>query len=292
MVWDVVVVGGGPAGLFAAISAAEAGARALVLERMPTPARKLLASGGGACNLTHEGEIADLLAHYGGGDRPGDAGRFLRPALYAFSNTDLVHWCAQRGVPLAGDPAGRVFPCSRRAGDVLDLLLAEARWRRVELRTGVRVRSVRVERSRFVVVGSLDGELVVEGKTVVLATGGRSYPSLGATGDGYRLAVSLGHSVVPPRPALVALRIERRAFAPFAPCAGVSLSTALSVGRGRKRVASGHGDVLFTHRGLSGPAVLDLSRHVLPGDVVRVGLLPGAGDLPATEARLAAEIAA
>ncbi|GAB4308612.1 MAG: aminoacetone oxidase family FAD-binding enzyme [Candidatus Bipolaricaulota bacterium] len=292
MVWDVVVVGGGPAGLFAAISAAEAGARALVLERMPTPARKLLTSGGGACNLTHEGEIADLLAHYGGGDRPGDAGRFLRPALYAFSNTDLVHWCAQRGVPLAGDPAGRVFPCSRRAGDVLDLLLAEARWRRVELRTGVRVRSVRVERSRFVVVGSLDGELVVEGKTVVLATGGRSYPSLGATGDGYRLAVSLGHSVVPPRPALVPLRIERETFAPFTPCAGVSLSTALSLVRGSTRVAGGHGEILFTHRGLSGPAVLDLSRHVLPGDVVRVGLLPGAGDLPATEARLAAEIAA
>ncbi|QAA75879.1 MAG: Uncharacterized protein YhiN [Candidatus Bipolaricaulis sibiricus] len=292
MVWDVVVLGGGPAGLFAAISAAEEGARSIVLEHLPSPGRKLLASGGGACNLTHEGEVADFLAHYGGGDRPGDAGRFLRPALYGFSNKDLSRYCADRGLPLAADQHGRVFPRSRRATDVLAILLAAARRRRVELRTGFRIRSVRVERSKFVVFDSPEGEPTLEGTTLVLATGGRSYPTLGATGDGYRLAASLGHAVVPPRPALVPLRIERETFAPFTPCAGVSLSTALSLVRGAKKVASGHGEILFTHRGLSGPAVLDLSRHVLPGDVVRVGLLPGAGDLPATEARLAAEIAA
>ncbi len=293
MAWDVVVVGGGPAGLFAAISAAEAGARALVLEHMATPARKLLASGGGVGNLTHVGGIADFLHHYGGGDRPGDAGRFLRPALYGFSNTDLVNWCAQRGVPLAGDPDGRVFPCSRRGGDVLDLLLAEARWRKVGLRTGVRVRSVRVERSRFVILTSADEKTVAEGAALVLATGGRSYPSLGPTGDGYRLAASLGHSIAPPRPALVPVIVKRTAFAPFVPCAGVSLPAAVvSVVREGRQVTTAQGDVLFTHRGLSGPAVLNLSRYVLPGDVIRVSLAPGLGELRAADRRLIEEIEA
>jgi predicted Rossmann fold flavoprotein len=293
MAWDMVVVGGGPAGLFAAIAAAERGARALVLEHMSNPGRKLLASGGGQCNLTHGGEIMDFLPHYGGGTRPGEAGRFLRPALYAFSNRDLVTWCTRWGVPLTEDPDGRVFPISRRAQDVLDLLLAEARRRRVELRTGVRVRSLRVERSRFVVLTAAGQKPVVEGLTLVLATGGRSYPSLGATGDGYRLAASLGHSVVSPRPALAPVVIERNAFSPFVPCAGVSLpGAAVAVVREKRTIAEKEGDVLFTHRGLSGPAVLNLSRYVLPGDSVRVSPLAGSGSIDLAEQRLTAEIAA
>ncbi len=293
MAWDVVVVGGGPAGLFAAVAAAERGARALVLEHMSNPGRKLLASGGGQCNLTHGGEIMDFLPHYGGGTRPGEAGRFLRPALYAFSNSDLVTWCTRRGVSLTEDPDGRVFPISRRAQDVLDLLLAEARQRRVELRTGVRVRSLRVERSRFVVLTAAEQKSVVEGLTLVLATGGRSYPSLGATGDGYRLAASLGHAVVSPRPALAPVVVKRNAFSPFVPCAGVSLpGAAVAVVRAGRPIAEESGDVLFTHRGLSGPAILNLSRHVFPGDVVLASLLPGSGDIRSTEGRLAAEVAA
>lgn len=265
----------------------------MVLEHMSNPGRKLLSSGGGQCNLTHGGEIANFLPRYGGGARPGEAGRFLRPALYAFSNRDLVSWCARRGVPLTEDPDGRVFPSSRRAQDVLDPLLAEARRRRVELRTGVRVRSVRVERSRFVVLTSPGEKPVADGVALVLATGGRSYPSLGSTGDGYRLAASLGHSVVPPRPALVPLVIERKSFCPFVPCAGVSLAGAtVALVRAGRPVAEGKGDVLFTHRGLSGPAVLDLSRSVCPGDVLRVPLLPRLGDVHAAGEKLQAEIEA
>jgi predicted Rossmann fold flavoprotein len=258
---------------------------------MPTPGRKLLASGGGHCNLTHGGEIADFLDHYGGGDRPGAGGRFLRPALYAFSNAALAAYCAERGVPVVEDRDGRVFPASRRAQDVLDLLLREARRERVEIRTGVRARSVEKKRAGFVVRARDRGQPVAGGRTLILSTGGRSYPALGATGDGYRLAASLGHRIVPPHPALAPLIIERDAFAPFAGCAGVSLpGMAVAVVRDGRRKAEARGDVLFTHRGLSGPAVLDLSRHVRPGDELRVPLLPSGGDLPAVAEGLGARI--
>ncbi len=289
MTWDVIVAGGGPAGLMAAIAAAEAGARVALLERGPTLGGKLPASGGGQGNVTHSGEVADLLPHYGGGEKPGEARRFLRPALYAFSNRDLMAWLEERGVSTVEDPDGRVFPRSRKAEDVLELLLAEARTRRVGLRVGVRVGSV------WVVGGGLSAFAegartpLARGRALVLATGG---PSYGGTGDGYRIAASLGHRVVPPRPALVPLRIERRAFAPFSLCAGVALRGArVTFLRGGTRIAEREGDVLFTHRGLSGPAVLDLSRHALPGDVVRIPLLPGCGTPREAEEKILAEIA-
>lgn len=288
--WDVVVVGGGPAGLVAAIAAAERGARALVLERMPAPGGKLLVSGGGRGNVTHGGEIAEFLVHYHGGGRPGAAGRFLRPALQAFTNRDLMAYCAQRGVPLEEGPDGRVFPISRRAGDVVDLLLGEVRRRRVELCTEARVRAVRPDRGGFTVSTERGA---VSGRTVVLATGGRSYPSLGSSGDGYRLAASLGHRIVPLGPGLVPVVVARTAFAPFAGCAGVAVrGTEVALVRGGKVLSRRQGDVLFTHRGLSGPAILDLSRTVVPGDVLRVALAPGVGDVAAAQRRLAEEITA
>lgn len=288
-----MVVGGGPAGLFAALAAAEAGARTLVLERTDRPGGKLLVAGSGRCNLTHGGEVASFLRHYGGGDRPTDGGRFLRPALYAFSNEDLAVWFARRGLPLEEEPDGRVFPSSRRAEDVLDLLLSVARKRKVELRTGVLVRSAKRGGGGVIVSADDRPGPILRGRTLVLATGGRSSPSLGTAGDGYRLAAALGHRIVPPRPALVPVVVENEAFALFAACAGVSLSgTSVVVARGGRRIAEGSGDVLFTHRGLSGPAVLNLSRYVLPGDVIRVSLLPGLGGVARVEQCLAAEIAA
>lgn len=291
MIYDVLVVGAGPAGLFSAVSAARAGARTLLCERMRSPARKLLVSGSGQCNFTHAGPIAAFLERYG------PAGKFLRPALYGFTNDDFTDFLAGRGVESETTEAGKVFPRSRRARDVLDALLAEARSLGVELRTDARVGSAESAGEGFAVqVAAGEGAAgnALRTSALVIATGGRSYPKTGSSGDGYALARAFGHGLVEPRPALapvVAATAGPAAFGPFASCAGASVpAAAVRVFRDGRKRAAGRGDVLFTHRGLSGPGILDLSRWMGPGDTVLVSLVSPTEDPAATEARLLGEL--
>lgn len=283
----MIVVGAGPAGLMAALAAAEEGAKTLVLEREKGPGGKLPWSGGGRGNLTHAGEIEELLRHYHGGERPGEAARFLRPALYAFSNQDLVRFFTARGLPLVREPDGRIFPKTQRARDALVVLLSELARLGATLETGARVLSLRPRGQGFRVETVRRAFL---GHTVVLATGGRAR---NPAPDGYALAASLGHRIAPLKPALVPVRLEPQAFAPFSSCAGMSLKgTRVRLLRAGKRRAQKEGDVLFTHAGLSGPAILDLSREIEPGDVLRVVLAPMLRDISAAEKRLQEAMAA
>lgn len=260
---DVVVVGGGPAGLFCAARLPTDRA-VVVLERMLEPGRKLLLTGSGQANLTHDGDLAAFL------DRYGDHGRFLRHALRAFPNTALSAWFAGRGLPLEARLLdGKVFPVSRNAGDVLGALRAACHESGVHIVCGARVRTVEQADDGFVV--RTDGGGWQSG-AVVLATGGASYPGTGSTGDGYRLARALGHAVVEPRPALAPVEPEPYAFADLA---GVAVPDAgFRVVRDGRQVAAGRGDLLFTHTGLSGPEVLDLSRNIRPGDRLLVAFVP------------------
>ena len=265
----------------------------VVFEKGPRPGRKLLASGSGRCNLTHEGGIADFLGHYGGGQRPpgnplengnrstGSAGRFLRKALYDFDNEALRLWLVQRGLATETDDNGKVFPVSGRATDVLTLLLREANARGIviQVATGVeRVARHKLGRddlpqdraSQTTLSGSSDGFILTSGnstwlaKTVILAAGGHSYPTLGSTGDSWRLAVGLGHSLVDPGPALAPAYISPYHYKS---CAGISLpDSCLVIRRAGRQIAKSRGDILLTHSGLSGPGVLDGSRWMRPGD--------------------------
>lgn len=256
---DVVVIGAGPAGLCCAIHAAADGCRVLVLEKNPGPGAKLLVSGTGQCNITHDGDIRDFFTHYGG------HGKFLKPALLSFSNRDLMEFFRGRGLAMVTGENGKVFPQTRQSADVLAVLLTECKRRGVTIRCSEAVTEISRDAESFAVIA---GATRYHAGTVVITTGGASYPQCGTTGDGYRLAALLGQPVTETAPALTPLLV--RPF-PFAALMGLSFEgMRFSVWRAGKKIEDHTGDVLFTHLGLSGPGILDASRGVRPGDVVRL----------------------
>lgn len=256
--FDVVVIGAGPAGLMAAAHL-PAGLTAIVLEKGPRPGRKLLITGSGQCNLTAVGDIADFERRYGG------HGRWLRPALRNFTNRDLVDFFDRRGVPCIRTAEGKYFPASLRATDILDALRGELRRKGVLLQGDRPVERIGRGSDLFVIHG---GGLIYESRALIIATGGKSYPQTGSTGDGQRLAATLGHAIVPMRPALAPVIPARH---PLAPLAGNSLEKAgITILRDGKRTHAATGPVLITHTGFSGPLILDNTRRIDPGDTLRI----------------------
>lgn len=267
--YDLIVAGAGPAGLFAAIRAAAKGRRVLVLEKQDQPGRKLLLTGSGQCNFTHAGPIKDFLSAYG------DQGRWLKPALFHFTNQDAITFFHGLGVEsMVVAATGKVFPKSRKARDILQALLTACHKQKVEIRFQQGV--TRIKRGgdgeREFLVDTASGAYAAQ--RVVIATGGKSYPSTGSTGDGYGLARSLGHAVTRPRPGLTPFFI--RDF-PLASLAGTSFKDlAVSLWRAGKKIRTQTGDLLLTHQGLSGPVVHNLARYAASGDQVTLALV-GAG---------------
>jgi predicted Rossmann fold flavoprotein len=257
--YDIAVIGAGPAGLFCAIHTARAGYRVILLEKNETPGAKLLLAGSGQCNITHTGTVPDFLPHYG------DHGKFLKPALHALTNRDLMAFFEARGLAMQAGDDGKVFPVTRRSADVLAVLVAEGEKQGVTLRSSEAVREISPGPDGFTIT-TVKG--TCRAPAVVITTGGASYPQCGTTGDGYRLAASLGQPVTETAPALTPLLI--RPF-PFAALMGLSFGQMrFSIWRAGKKVADRTGDVLFTHLGLSGPGILDASRGIRPGDTVRL----------------------
>jgi len=257
--YDVAIIGAGPAGLFCAIHAAIPGRRVVLFEKNPEPGRKLLLSGSGQCNITHAGEIPAFLTHYG------SRGRFLKPALMNFSNKALIRFFKDRGLAMMIEENGKIFPETRLSADVLRLLAHECGKRGVEIRCGEPVTSIAKDGDGFSIITE---NWTHRSVNLVITTGGATYPKTGSSGDGYRLAASMGQPVTEIAPALAPLLI--RPF-PFASLSGISFEgMRFSVWRDGKKVADYTGDVLFTHLGLSGPGILDASREIRPGDVVRL----------------------
>ncbi len=276
----IAIIGGGPAGLFCALQAAGEGRSVVLFEKKPAPGRKLLVAGSGQCNITHDGEIAGFLSRYG------DHGTFLRPALMNFTNRDLIAFFAARGLGMKTEPEGKVFPETRRSADVLAVLLAECAARGVDVRCDAAVRNVERDGDGFLVRTE---KATVRAGVLVIATGGASYPATGSTGDGYAFARVLGQPVTEVAPALAPVYVEDY---PFADLAGISFENlTLAVYRDGKLVHRHTGDLLLTHTGLSGPGILDASRYILPGDVLRVTFISGA-NAEAVHKRVADAVAA
>ena len=257
----MLILGAGPAGLACGVAAARCGKHVVVLEKNSRPGVKLRLAGAGQCNLTHGGTIDDFLTHYGGIKKS----RFVKPALSAFPNTEIVRFFERHGVPLFEREDGKVFPRSLQSGDVLRALLQEFERNGGQLRVGVEVFSGKQTAGKF----SVDtNQGTFSSDQLVIASGGMSYPQTGSTGDGYRWAKQFGHRIVPPHPALTSVVVEND---PFADAAGIAFENVpIDVYRNGKRIQRSHGDVLLTHRGLSGPGILDLSRFLEPLDTLRL----------------------
>ncbi|GAB4576091.1 MAG: NAD(P)/FAD-dependent oxidoreductase [Anaerolineae bacterium] len=273
MTGRIIVVGGGPAGLMAAGQAAALGADVLLVERMERPGLKLRITGKGRGNLTNTAPLGEFLGHFGPG------GRWLRPVFRQFFNRDLLAFFAEIGVETVTERGGRVFPASQAAEDVVTRMTAWAQGLGVRFAYERRVQRLLIEDDRVTGVAAryepvrrgrkrrdpLPAEAGrierLQADAVIIATGGKSYPATGSTGDGYELARQVGHTITPVRPALVPLVT---AGSTAAQLQGVSLrNVRASVWADGRKQADAFGEMLLTHFGLSGPIILTLSREVV-----------------------------
>jgi predicted Rossmann fold flavoprotein len=246
----ICIIGAGPAGVMAAIYAARTGVPTTVVEANTRPGRKLLLTGGGRCNFTHAGTAEEIAQAFG------KAGRFLRYSLHELPPHDVMEFFRARGVPSTVEPDGCVFPVSDKAADVLDALTREAEALGAGFLYHTPVTKVQVHDGGFAIHAN---EQPIFATCVIIATGGVTWPQTGSTGDGYRFAAELGHTIIPPKPTLVPLLTRESWVHELAGIALPQVRMQTTVGGRRINLV---GPMLFTQKGIGGPAVLDLSRLV------------------------------
>lgn len=252
MTYDVIVIGGGPAGMFSANTAAERGKRVLLLERNDRLGKKLLITGKGRCNVTNDCSAEEVLQN-----TPRNA-RFLYSAMAAFPPEKTKAFFESNGCALKTERGNRVFPVSDRAQSVLDALQSAMRKHGVMVKT-TRVREIATENGEVTAVRTDAGEF--SARAVILATGGASYPTTGSTGDGYAMASSLGHTIVAPQGSLVPLETAGQDAQEMQGLSLRNCAVKLLNAKG-KVLYKDFGELLFTHFGVSGPTVLSASCHL------------------------------
>ncbi len=256
--YDVVVIGAGAAGMMCAIEAGKRGRSVLVLDHAAKPGEKIRISGGGRCNFTN---IHASPKNFISGNP-----HFCISALSRYTQRDFIALVERHGIAYHEKTLGQLF-CDGSAQQIIDMLVTDMRDRGVELTLSTEVRDVTKTAEGFAL--SLSGGTVAC-QSLVVACGGKSIPKMGATGFGYALAAQFGLAVVETRPALVPLTFDARTLERLAPLAGNAVDAEVACGKTRFSEA-----MLFTHRGLSGPAILQISSYWREGDEIRIAMLPG-----------------
>jgi predicted Rossmann fold flavoprotein len=254
-IYDIAVIGAGPAGLMAAIRAGELKKRVLLIEKNDSIGRKLLLTGKGRCNITNTAPIETFIEKFG------KQGEFFRTAFFSFFNQDLMDFFQSKGLELKAERQNRVFPITDSAQSVIDVLKKCLKENNIEVSYNTKLKSLIKDENGFrLEIASKDANLVIA-KKVILSTGGASYKITGSSGDGFRIAQELGHTITPLKPALVPLRTKEYWILELQ---GLTLkNVTLTFVYGKKKIVSTVGDLMCTHFGVSGPLVLDLSGEIV-----------------------------
>ncbi len=272
--YDIIIIGGGASALFLAANITDT--RVLLLEKTAQVGNKLRITGGGMCNLTNCDEPDRFLIHFGSPQQR----TFLKPALMNLSPAATQVWFTERGVPLTVREDGKVFPRSLDARTVISMLKDQAQQNGVEITCDAQVTEVSVQDQIFTVRTAARSYQSLQ---VVIATGGMSYPATGSDGSGYALARSLGHTIIEPTQALTSLVIKDYGLSELSGNSIRDSHITCFHEHEQRRYLQADGDLLFTHKGLSGPVILNSSRHIRTGDLITASLFPSQGGETARE---------
>ena len=256
----VVVIGGGPAGMMAAITASQKGDKVILIEKMKSLGRKLLITGKGRCNITSSLPIEEFIKN-----TPGN-GKFLYSSYQRYTNKDIIKFLKEEGLEVKEERGNRIFPITDHSQDVLECFIKKLNKNNVEIHYNEKVEEIlyKEKEGEKIVKGIKTNKEVIEADKVILATGGKSYPLTGSTGDGYDLAKKLGHTIKDIKPSLVPLEIYEKDICKE--LQGLSLknvSIKLLDSEKNKNIYEDFGEMLFTHFGVSGPIILSSSAHLV-----------------------------
>jgi len=261
MTYDLIVIGGGPAGVMAAGRAAERGARVLLLEKNKNLGKKLLITGKGRCNITNaEFDAKKFIQNFG------KNGKFLFSALHKFSVQDTIDFFEHQGIETKTERGNRVFPLSDKAQDVLKILLKYLTDNKVEIQTNAEVKAI-IKSDNQIDKLILSNNQELQAQNYCLCTGGLSYPTTGSTGQGFEWLKNLGHTIIPPTPSLAPIILQEKWIKDLE---GLSLKNVqISLFQNNKKIDSRFGEALFTDNGMSGPIILDMSKKI--GELLKNG---------------------
>lgn len=251
----VLVIGGGPAGMMAAITAAENGNEVTILEKMPSFGKKLLITGKGRCNITSSLYMSEFIKN-----TPGN-GKFLYSAFQNYTNADIIEFLKKQGLEVKEERGNRIFPVTDKSIDVLNCFKKRIDELKIKYKLETRVEKILIKNNE--VLGVRTNREIIQTDKIILATGGKSYPLTGSTGDGYKIARDLGHTIIPIKPALVPLEVyEKEECKKIQGLSLRNIAIKIIDTDRKKTIYEDFGEMVFTHFGISGPTILSGSAHL------------------------------